>query len=825
MPRTVIARMTDPTQSSRGKTYYADYAARIKADDALQASLETQWSLYQAGDIQLWYRPASSKTQVEAAFPMPSDVRNISGLYRIECFVPDKNASAIARYVLTVQDDQNNLVEKTAFINQNHYSNTWVPLGDFRLSIGDTPVLPQLGQVRQFDDTRQANVQKLKVAFGPVRWVPLYQTPDPLYTLVDSDNFKAAAPDQPEGEVPAPWWSVDQRRSVEQPPDNSRQIDWGPARWLGLTASPNPRNIQADYTLPAPTPSGRYRVEAFIPFWSSGLLSKKVRCQVHTGPGADQISETAIDQSANAGKWVSLGQFDLDFPQVPDPAAPQVGQVTILCTSSRLTRSALGPVRWIPMFEQTFEPGKAFDFPIGTPAQRTAAIVRRNRPLDGKPASAAFNFWLEDWYDATPFLTPYYLGLHTGADLNYARGSGLHLPVFAAADGKITFASQIMSGSWNYLIVVEHENAIVNIDGRHSQQKVYTRYGHVHKDSLTLEGVKVGLPVKCGQQIGYVGFMRDPLTGKDKPTGEHLHFDVCYTDKLLKSPEYWPPMSELAALYSARKTGTDDFQHLLDTTSALVRKDFVDPLDFIASNHTRSPLDDLDPGQPVDNGLLSAGAPRFDFPLGSPDQRAMEINLRPDDMQNGLFLVGVEQWYCSTDFLALLPGNIPLPGVNLILPNGLSGEKTVYACGDGKVVFAGRCSLGPTYPNVLTVIISHPSAAVCRQPGLGELKPVFTRCAGLANIFVHAGQDVKCGDPIGALGSQPSATLPAGSPLDWWLHFSVSDSQTLQAADHWPLKQSPKEDVQKDYLHPLQWIIDNHPSAPVLQKWRPVSPA
>ncbi len=91
--------------------------------------------------------------------------------------------------------------------------------------------------------------------------------------------------------------------------------------------------------------------------------------------------------------------------------------------------------------------------------------------------------------------------MHAGIDFKGAMGS----PIFAAADGRVTFAGR-KSGYGN-AIEITHGNGML------------TRYAH-----LSRIGVKVGQPVAAGATIGGLG-----STGRS--TGPHLHFEVRINDR------------------------------------------------------------------------------------------------------------------------------------------------------------------------------------------------------------------------------------------------------------------------------------------------------
>jgi murein DD-endopeptidase MepM/ murein hydrolase activator NlpD len=91
--------------------------------------------------------------------------------------------------------------------------------------------------------------------------------------------------------------------------------------------------------------------------------------------------------------------------------------------------------------------------------------------------------------------------MHAGIDFKGAMGS----PIFAAADGQVTFAGR--KAGYGNAIEITHGNGIL------------TRYAH-----LSRIGVKVGQQVAAGTTIGGLG-----NTGRS--TGPHLHFEVRINDR------------------------------------------------------------------------------------------------------------------------------------------------------------------------------------------------------------------------------------------------------------------------------------------------------
>jgi len=114
--------------------------------------------------------------------------------------------------------------------------------------------------------------------------------------------------------------------------------------------------------------------------------------------------------------------------------------------------------------------------------------------------------------------------LHPGIDIKRATCRTNNYPVYATANGTVTFAAN--NGSYGY-----------RIDIRHDDTGYVTRYAHLK----TLSFVSVGSRVTSGQQIATMGGdpARDGLPampGAGSSTGCHLHYEVIYKGKAL-NPE------------------------------------------------------------------------------------------------------------------------------------------------------------------------------------------------------------------------------------------------------------------------------------------------
>lgn len=115
--------------------------------------------------------------------------------------------------------------------------------------------------------------------------------------------------------------------------------------------------------------------------------------------------------------------------------------------------------------------------------------------------------------------------MHAGIDFKGPIGS----PIYAAADGRVTFAGQ-KSGYGN-AIEITHANGLL------------TRYAH-----LSRIGVRVGQQVAAGTTIGGLG-----STGRS--TGPHLHFEVRINDRAVNPRPFLEAAPDV--LKEVRRTGTD----------------------------------------------------------------------------------------------------------------------------------------------------------------------------------------------------------------------------------------------------------------------------
>lgn len=235
--------------------------------------------------------------------------------------------------------------------------------------------------------------------------------------------------------------------------------------------------------------------------------------------------------------------------------------------------------------------------PVGTEDQRNSGQI-----------------WPGTWVDATPYLTKYIYGYHTGADLNDNGprfDADAHAPVYAIGDGKVTYAQLVSKKVWGNLIVIDHGI----VDGK----PLFSRYAHVEAISVTKgEFVKTGHPLaRVGNGEGLFPY--------------HLHFDISTTEQLRNMPTYWPGQDRQG-----------------------VKHHFVHPRDWLRQQHVLGSLPDMPPNpQPVPNPtpippppaipiwyvIASAGAQVFKSPSATAEKsgtlaRGDKISISEDGVNN-----------------------------------------------------------------------------------------------------------------------------------------------------------------------------------------------
>lgn len=172
------------------------------------------------------------------------------------------------------------------------------------------------------------------------------------------------------------------------------------------------------------------------------------------------------------------------------------------------------PDKEIPEFLLRF-PADSFAYPIGEKEYVTEK-----------------NDWRDLWYNAQDFGE----NRHLGEDWNKTTGGNTDCgePVFAAADGKITFAKDAGTG-WGNIVIIEH----IAADGT----KVQSLYGHLEM-ILKNEG-----EVKRREQIGTIG-------GANGRYPCHLHFEMRWSA--------CPMWNQAGSGYSDNKYGWIDPSEFID---------------------------------------------------------------------------------------------------------------------------------------------------------------------------------------------------------------------------------------------------------------------
>jgi len=285
--------------------------------------------------------------------------------------------------------------------------------------------------------------------------------------------------------------------------------------------------------------SGDYLIEAWIP--GINATAKRARYHITGVVGQDSTTLVELNQLNFSDEWVRLGIFELDGGH----------QFSGMVSLSNLvgsevnprTQVAFTPIRWRKIERTGITPGFAdgFDSPVGTAQER--ALPNSAWGSDNKD-------WPGAWYDANPYLRYYFLGWHTGIDLNLPGDKDRGAPCYAIGDGEITYSGPIylrdgrLSGFGN-LVIIKHD-PYRTITGE--VITVYSRYAHI-KNIV----VQTGEKVRRGDHIATVWNVGTKA--------HHLHFDMSTTGIFATSPGHWP---------GERKD--------------LVEKHYVDPFVFIRAN-------------------------------------------------------------------------------------------------------------------------------------------------------------------------------------------------------------------------------------------------
>lgn len=186
---------------------------------------------------------------------------------------------------------------------------------------------------------------------------------------------------------------------------------------------------------------------------------------------------------------------------------------------SRETREAMGGP-----FEALLGGGEDIDPRFERLGLSLARMAVLERAMDGIPQvvpAGDQNITSGFGYRRDPFNG--HGAMHAGLDFKGAVGS----PIFAAADGRVTFAG--WKSGYGQAIEITHGNGML------------TRYAH-----LSRIGVTVGQEVAAGATIGGLG-----NTGRS--TGPHLHFEVRINDRAINPRPFLEAAPDV--LKEVRRTG------------------------------------------------------------------------------------------------------------------------------------------------------------------------------------------------------------------------------------------------------------------------------
>lgn len=330
--------------------------------------------------------------------------------------------------------------------------------------------------------------------------------------------------------------------------------------------------MYVDYSMPVDAPSGRYRVEVFIPGRNAttrqAAFTIANNFRETSGQLAYEDTLIVVDMYHLYDVWHPLGEYFLEPAKNTLSGRVRQYETTLEDPPEKIS---FGPVRWVPLFAEQPPVGSGrFDPPIGSEDERGSPLQ------DGLKAFGLYPLWVGKWYDANPYLTWYSYGYHTGADLNLPGGSDADkdAPIYASGDGLVVYAGA--AGNWGNIIVIEHPSAVVTLpSGEVRRQRVYTRYGHVTNNIQ----VSAGQSVNRGQLVGFVGLPKGYLTGW------HLHFDVCYTNKLGTVYSHWPDMRKIRELQSSGiSPNSAEFREAQMSVKKEVLAHYLDPFMFIKDN-------------------------------------------------------------------------------------------------------------------------------------------------------------------------------------------------------------------------------------------------
>lgn len=138
--------------------------------------------------------------------------------------------------------------------------------------------------------------------------------------------------------------------------------------------------------------------------------------------------------------------------------------------------------------------GVALVWPVGSPAAERVGT--------GLPAG---------WDIVIGWDQDYWLGVHSGLDINLPGEADFGQPVHAVAPGTVTWAGEL-AGTWGNAVLIHHSN-VPGIG------ECWSQYAH-----LSAVDVRVGQVVAQDQQIGRCG--NGATSGHGPTVSAHLHFEI-----------------------------------------------------------------------------------------------------------------------------------------------------------------------------------------------------------------------------------------------------------------------------------------------------------
>ena len=229
----------------------------------------------------------------------------------------------------------------------------------------------------------------------------------------------------------------------------------------------------------------------------------------------------------------------LDFNDIEDPKSLKIGEKIVFPQPDGLlyevkkgeTLSYIAKLFFAPV-EDIIKANSIKNGDIIVPGQKLFVPMDSINKYDYKPIERPFR-WpvygvISSNYGWRQHPITGKLAFHTGLDIAAPMGA----PIFAAADGYVTFAG--LNGGYGYMVEIQHDDGMV------------TRYGHMSHIS-----VYVGQRVFMGSLLGRIG-----ATGL--ATGPHVHFEVRDNEYRTVDPLSTLPAKDLMYVIRGYQEGNAD---------------------------------------------------------------------------------------------------------------------------------------------------------------------------------------------------------------------------------------------------------------------------